>query len=362
MTLLNMLIGVLCEVIGKKAEEEREIMGETELRLCLSDAFGGMDSNDDGRVTQSEWELMKKDPSVRRCLGSNGIDADALDMQLDKMQSAIFLKRAGRQGNVTGLSLEEFVTRLLEIQPSKAASCLELQLLSAKCKMRDTKLVKYLTALETEMGGMLESRGMAMPVEATGKQMQGMSTKTLFEVLKSRTSPDAPRSAASSPMLLQSAFPTPEAEEMNEMNEPDIGIVHEDRVLARQHPLFQLLVGRNPPGGWAAARFVATQLEKQQLTVWELSQQAKRVSVPELLNAVPELFIQEPGKPVATRQTDDHCHGCPRHASSDVAVRDHRCQCARRLCDALHLFTEGTTGRSQAPMTPSQGATTAKVQ
>lgn len=226
LTLLNMLIGVLCEVIGKKAEEERSTAGENEMRVTLTDAFSGMDSNEDGRVTAQEWELMKKNPEVRRSLQCNGIEPDNLDIQLEKMKKAIFMKKgaAGRMGSAVtgGLSLDEFVNRLLDIQPTKPTSCLELQLLRAKVAMRDRKLYEYLRGLEGSMNGLLGARGMELlpPVDddvspqanANANTLADVPTQTLFDVLKTRTSSDPPPSGTSSPMVIQSAFPTPEAE------------------------------------------------------------------------------------------------------------------------------------------------------
>merc|ERR1712100_700448 len=64
--LLNMMIGVLCEVITSKAEEEREQLTECEMRVTLADAFHKMDANHDNRVTVQEWDTMKEDPEVRK--------------------------------------------------------------------------------------------------------------------------------------------------------------------------------------------------------------------------------------------------------------------------------------------------------
>jgi voltage-gated sodium channel len=362
MTLLNMLIGVLCEVIGKKAEEEKQMLGETEMRLTLGDAFAAMDNNGDGRVTAQEWELMKVDPNVRRSLAANGIEPQCLDEQLDKMQQAIFCaKVGGRKGNITGLSLEEFVTRLLDIQPSKAASVLELSILQSKFTMRDEKLQSYLYELEVEMNEMLEAQGKeTVPIPSDVKtpkadksevgasnadEMTNLSTAALFEILKNRTSSN---SSAPSPKLLQSAFPTSEPPVSDEMNEPE-GITHEERVLARQHPLFQQLVGRKPPGGWAQARLLAEKLSKKRLSLFELSLAAKKsvTDLESLLDAMPELFEKKRlNENVNLRNFEEHVHGCPRHPLSSGTCHDVRCQCVWRLCDALHLFTRGSAGRS----------------
>jgi len=367
MTLLNMLIGVLCEVISKSAQAESDALKENAMVCDLGDVFRQLDANGDGRVTVSEWELMKQHPQVRASLSANGIEPDLLDEQLDKMQAAIFMKKSGRKGNITGLSLEEFVGRLCEIQPSKPASCLELQLLSAKFHMRDEKIFKYFHALHTEMAGIVESHGQVAPPEeedeevreGAGGVLNGLSTAELFAVLKSRTSKAPPGSVStgspSTPLVLQSAFPTPgttptqSTEQL--LKETETGILHEDRVLARQHPLFKQLAERSPPGGWATARCIASKVETNPVAISELSKQAPNLSVAELqalFESVPELFVRDQtrlNETVVVRQPEEHMLACPRHASSTADMGKAKCQCAWRIADALLLFTEGSPGR-----------------
>jgi voltage-gated sodium channel len=361
LTLLNMLIGVLCEVISKKADEEKSAMGEMDLRLSLTDAFNVLDHNRDGIVTVTEWEQMKGNASVRQSFANQGIDEGEMDEQLDKMQECIFNKKTVHGGTAEhgpGLSMEEFVTKLLEVQPSQSASVLELKLLRAKVEMRDGKIDQYLGTLEGDINDLLAARGIqqvslkhlekkdpgdkSKPAEPPSA-LQGVSTAALLEQLKKRTSAEPPRAAPSS----QSAFPTPKAPEAREAGtSSDPTITHEERVLAKQHSLFQELEGRRPAGGWTIARGIATQLEKGQLTLTDLRERAAPASGSEIrasLDAVPEFFEQDRLNDTVTSRIpvgEEHVCGCPRHPSSNSASADN-CQCVRRLCDALQLFTEG---------------------
>jgi len=257
LTLLNMLIGVLCEVISKKADEEKNAMGEMDLRLSLTDAFNVLDHNQDGIVTLSEWEKMKSNASVRQSFANQGIDEGEMDEQLDKMSECIFTNKAvhgGTEGfarqaspgkatkaeHAPGLSMDEFVTKLLEVQPGSATSVLELKLLRTKVRMRDEKIEKYLDKLEADLNELLASRGIQQvslkhlaPRETGDKSksaepsgaLQGVSTAALLEQLKKRTSAVPPTAAPSSP----SAFPTPKATEAFEAGTSSDPTIANDR-------------------------------------------------------------------------------------------------------------------------------------
>lgn len=354
-----MLIGVLCDVITKNAEAEKLAASEAAMRLTLEDAFCQMDANEDGRVTAQEWDQMKKDPKVRKALTCNGIDGANLDEQLEKMHQAIFAKK-NKKGK-EGLALDEFVNRLLDIQPTKPTSSLELSLLRSRIEMKEDKLHEYMLELEGAMNILLAANGMepipvlqASPSKASGSlnressNLAGVSSSTLLGVLKSRTSPDPPRSTASTPMVMQSAFPTPEPD-LAEANELDIGITEEDRAEARQHPLFQQLASRNPPGGWGKALLIAKLCTiKKPVTLQEICQQAKDTSVSELqalIEALPELFEYLPVSGTVTAITPvppvEPARG--RQAANSSAGQDDRGQSVWRLCDAL---AQGSSARS----------------
>jgi len=366
---------VLCEVISKKADEEKQAMGETEMRTTFAEAFQVLDTNMDGKVTRLEWEQMRTNQRVLKSFENQGIEPELMEESLEKMSQAIFTKKNGLDEDGGGLGLEDFVSKLLDVQPAKAASCLELKLLRSKVEMRDGKLCKYLETLETEINKLLTSRGMK-PMETTptpeekaqakrekerakldtkSNPLINISTKELFLALKGRTSSEPPRDAPSTPVVFQSAFPTPEArgqtnitglqtspvqeavDPLPTLREPDI-ISHEERVLARQHPLFKELEDRRPELGWATARTIAAELERRKVTVQDLSRTLGADSVVadvrSLLDEIPELFDQESLNVYRLNEMSDHVLGCQRH------------QTVRRLCDALQFFTEGGSGQA----------------
>merc|ERR1712151_168468 len=57
-TLLNMLIGVLCQVIDSCAKEEEKTSRERDFRANLKKAFEALDVSKDQRLCKDEWVII----------------------------------------------------------------------------------------------------------------------------------------------------------------------------------------------------------------------------------------------------------------------------------------------------------------
>merc|ERR1719487_2467352 len=147
MTLLNMLIGVQCEVITQTAEEEKESTQIRDLRLCIEDAFELIDVNRDNRVCETEWSEIKANKHVRNQLSALGVEADHMDERLDQMQQTIFNSKEGANRE-DGLLLEELIQKVIEVRPDKPVSALDMELLKAKVMLRDKQFNTRLHSVE----------------------------------------------------------------------------------------------------------------------------------------------------------------------------------------------------------------------
>jgi hypothetical protein len=78
LTVLNMLIGVVCEVVSEAARAEGEARLMLTSRQHLMEAMQELDSNNNGRVSLSEFRQLLEKPSVVRLLDDIGIDVFAL--------------------------------------------------------------------------------------------------------------------------------------------------------------------------------------------------------------------------------------------------------------------------------------------
>lgn len=208
MTLLNMLIGVLCEVVTSTAASETDTMQVQELRMCIEDAFDDIDLNDDGQVTESEWSQIKNNPLVRQQMECLGVKATEMEDCLNQMQKTLFKKRrspskGSQKSNEDldeGLSLEDLISKVTELRPDKPASALSVELLSAKVALRDRTFKSRLTHVEDLIGQMLSRRGAPIastaqlsalvpdtpPGNSTSSPLREIPTQLLFQEIKSR--------------------------------------------------------------------------------------------------------------------------------------------------------------------------------
>lgn len=172
MTLLNMLIGVLCEVITQTATEESEGDMIRELKMCIEDAFDEIDTNGDGRVCEEEWTAIKQNPGVRVQFGAFGVDEDHLDERLDQMQETLFSKSrahkagaemtAAERNKIDGYALQDLIAKVTELRPDKPASVLDIEILKAKGTIRHEQIHKSIHHTEELLGKMLRRRGTPM--------------------------------------------------------------------------------------------------------------------------------------------------------------------------------------------------------
>eukprot|EP00929_Paragymnodinium_shiwhaense_P032723 TRINITY_DN18104_c0_g1_i1.p1 TRINITY_DN18104_c0_g1~~TRINITY_DN18104_c0_g1_i1.p1 ORF type:complete len:542 (+),score=150.10 TRINITY_DN18104_c0_g1_i1:164-1789(+) len=216
-TLLNMLIGVLCQVIDDSAREEEETNKIVELRSCLEEAFHEIDTSNDGRICQEEWEKMKQNANVRASLAKLRVESN-LDERLNQMQETLFGDADG-QDRELGLTLETFMDRVVELRWDTPAGALDIEMLKSLVKADDKAMRKTLGNIEfclekimaadsglatptpghhsmsTAMYGGYGGAGKAVPYEESHLNsayayLRDVPTELLFHVLKTRSPAD----------------------------------------------------------------------------------------------------------------------------------------------------------------------------
>jgi hypothetical protein len=222
--LLNMLIGVLCEVIQESAENEAEQMQITALKENMSAAFRLIDTSRDGLITKTEWEKMKLEKSVRSSMATLGVEEQHMEERLAQMQESLFGqmpdddeedndKSPGPSmstDNRNGLTFDEFIEKVIDIRPDMPASALDIELLRVRVEREEQMFNERLDFIEqalTQDGDLsaIENNKVnsSLPAITAGKVdvidptlgsapnwLTEVPTEVLFAVLNSRTPPE----------------------------------------------------------------------------------------------------------------------------------------------------------------------------
>jgi hypothetical protein len=177
MTLLNMLLGVLCEVITQTAATEKDSARVRDLSFCIEDAFTIIDTNEDGRVCEAEWAEIKNNQKVRHQLTCLGVEHAYLDERLEQMQATIFgstkrpSKNLGETGTVAttaaggtasqqtehreeGLTMEELISKVIDARPDRPATALELEMLKKKVNIGEKRIDKACSSIVGLIAGL----------------------------------------------------------------------------------------------------------------------------------------------------------------------------------------------------------------
>lgn len=135
LTLLNMLIGVLCQVIEDTSREEHETQQVASLRACLIKAFNEVDTSHDGEIAEAEWNEIGKSPEVRESLRKLGVPEKDMDDRLHQMSVTLFGTQSQRISVIhpehqvhRGLALNEFCDRIIELRWDTPAAMMDVQL------------------------------------------------------------------------------------------------------------------------------------------------------------------------------------------------------------------------------------------
>jgi hypothetical protein len=232
-TLLNMLIGVVCDVISEAAQSEEEVQTLNMLKLTIEDAFHHIDANADGRVTIDEWQEIKNIPTVRKSFEGLGIEEERMDERLEQMSAMIFpgyklpdpsrvsqwsgdgvrsqmtsfAKTKSEKEKNDGLTVEELIKKVIEIRPDQHASALDLEMLKAQVgkdqKLYQKKLKRIEEGVKKALGPKcnIDDDDVPLPTMPTGMdplaemlgtdiRLEEVPTELLLQALKQRAPSD----------------------------------------------------------------------------------------------------------------------------------------------------------------------------
>eukprot|EP00930_Biecheleria_cincta_P043783 TRINITY_DN30054_c0_g1_i1.p1 TRINITY_DN30054_c0_g1~~TRINITY_DN30054_c0_g1_i1.p1 ORF type:complete len:667 (+),score=122.26 TRINITY_DN30054_c0_g1_i1:61-2061(+) len=149
LTVMNMLIGVLCEVVGAVAVREKEEMTCTFVKDRLQTILhaSGLDHNGDGLISRSEFEKMLGNQLASRTLFEVGVDPvgliDLADLIFADDNEEVTIDEAGQKA----LTFGAFMDVVLQLRGTNNATVKDVM------DMR-----KYLRKLQESIGSNLEMK------------------------------------------------------------------------------------------------------------------------------------------------------------------------------------------------------------
>mmetsp|Transcript_10298 Transcript_10298/g.24758 ORF Transcript_10298/g.24758 Transcript_10298/m.24758 type:complete len:612 (-) Transcript_10298:230-2065(-) len=191
-TLLNMLIGVLCQVVEDNSREHEKQQILVDLKTSLEDAFNALDTSHDGKVSEEEFLKMRADPNVINIFVRLGMEESAIIQRLNHMQETIFAAAKGDDVDESfmtdsrdpasarrpaSLSFSQFCDQVIELQMNNAAGVLDVQMLASKVRAEDKQIQTMLKRLEPDVRRLLNPESQETPTKTLSSL--GMQTLTL---------------------------------------------------------------------------------------------------------------------------------------------------------------------------------------
>jgi len=119
-TMLNMLIGILCEVVCATGEGERNKNTEVHVREAINNLFTTMDTDKNGEITREEFLSMKQDKKVMSALQELEVKAKHFEMYADLM----FKPEEGSTKEPT-FNFEKTINMIMRLRPGTKVSALD---------------------------------------------------------------------------------------------------------------------------------------------------------------------------------------------------------------------------------------------
>lgn len=135
-TMMNMLVGILVEVVGNTADEEKKRLLEEKVRDSIKSIFIEMDKDKSGMVSRKEFQEMRRHKTVARALN----DLQIKEKQFDMYCELLFEKT--ETGEETSIGFEKLLNMILRLRPGTAVSSLDFAAFAqtvsgATAQMRD---------------------------------------------------------------------------------------------------------------------------------------------------------------------------------------------------------------------------------
>jgi len=118
LTVMNMLIGVLCEVISAVAMEENETLMVDRVHEEIGCLMEQVDQNSDGTLSWDEFKAVLEFPETQNCLERCSVDVSSL---VDMAEDTFF-----EDGEPVSVSFEDFMSMVLDLRGGQQATVADI--------------------------------------------------------------------------------------------------------------------------------------------------------------------------------------------------------------------------------------------
>merc|ERR550514_972986 len=202
-TVLNMLIGVLCEVVSETAAGEKMKAVDAEVGSKLAKVFSEIDVDGSGQISETEFKLMQGNEEVLEAFDSMGIDprhltsmsAELFEMSDEDVHNELKEKNCSIKDldTMKELSFEEFLEVILRLRPERGASVLDFAEMKKNMRKALARIDNQMDDLLTSMEKLEHGMQVAAMVSSSEPGMHGGGTLPHGVQPKEQPSAEQPR-------------------------------------------------------------------------------------------------------------------------------------------------------------------------
>lgn len=141
--MLNMLVGILVEVVGSTKEAESERIARESARESIMTIFKSMDTDRSGTITQDEFKGMKKDEDIMNAFEELGIKAKHFEMY-----GQLLFATPGKNGGAPEMSFKGLLDAICRLRPGTAVNLLDWSSFKTAVMKSEDKLEDKLTRIQ----------------------------------------------------------------------------------------------------------------------------------------------------------------------------------------------------------------------
>jgi len=179
-TMLNMLIGILCEVVCATGEGERHKNTEASVRDAITNLFKQMDVDNNGEISRSEFLMMRRDRNVMQALA--GLDVETKHFE---MYAEVMFKEDPDSGEAPTFDFEKTIGMIMRLRPGTKVSSLDFASFERCVLTNREKLLKHLDDVENLTSVLVENVAKQGPLAANSpvNPLQQLEKKSDREIL-----------------------------------------------------------------------------------------------------------------------------------------------------------------------------------